>query len=273
MKQPLFFSFWFWAITVCTAQTDPITQSHGARSQGMGSVKVFTPDSWAYFNNIGALDRMEETEISAGFDHRYGLSELTTVDLALAWKNDFGTLGLGISRFGGKLFNQQLIGVGFSNTLGIVSVGAKIDWFQTQIEGFGTGNTVIFSLGGVAELGPKFFLGANFSNLNRAKISKNSEQRLPTAVQLGFSYLPAESLRIQAEIEKDIALDPVFKAGIEYQLRDWIFLRTGVSSNPGRLSFGLGLRKEQFGFDYAYGQNSALDRTHHLSLAMKFSKK
>jgi hypothetical protein len=272
MKQLLFLSFWFWVINICAAQTDPITQSHGARSQGMGNARVFLPESWTYFNNIGALDRLEETEISAGFDHRYGLSELSTVDLALAWKNDFGTIGLGISRFGGKLFNQQLLGLGFSNTLGIVSIGAKVDWFQTQIEGFGTGNALLFSLGGVAELGPKFFLGANFSNLNRAKISQNSEQRLPTTVQLGISYLPAESLRIQAEVEKDIALDPVFKAGVEYQLKEWIFLRTGVSSNPGRLSFGLGLRKDQFGFDYAYGQNSALGRTHHLSLVMKLGK-
>lgn len=273
MKQFLFLCFWIWAVGVSNAQTDPLTQAHGARSQGMGNTRVYLPDSWTYFNNIGALDRLEESEISAGFDHRFGLQELSTVDLALGWKNDFGTIGLGISRFGGKLFNQQLIGLGFSNTLGIVSLGAKIDWFQTQIEGFGTGNALVFSLGGVAELGPDFFLGANFSNLNRAKLSQNSEQRLPTAIQMGIAYLPGESLKILAEIEKDIELDPVFKAGIEYQLREWLFLRTGISSNPSRLSFGLGLKKDQFGFDYAYGQNTSLGRTHHLSLVLKLEKK
>ena len=273
MKQFLFLCFWIWAVGVSNAQTDPLTQAHGARSQGMGNTRVYLPDSWTYFNNIGALDRLEESEISAGFDHRFGLQELSTVDLALGWKNDFGTIGLGISRFGGKLFNQQLIGLGFSNTLGIVSLGAKIDWFQTQIEGFGTGNALVFSLGGVAELGPDFFLGANFSNLNRAKLSQNSEQLLPTAIQMGIAYLPRESLKILAEIEKDIELEPVFKAGIEYQLREWLFLRTGISSNPSRLSFGLGLRKEQFGFDYAYGQNTSLGRTHHLSLVLKLEKK
>lgn len=273
MKQFLFLCFWIWAVDICKAQTDPLTQAHGARSQGLGNTRVYLPDSWTYFNNVGALDRMEETEISVGFDSRFGLPELNTVDLALGWKNDFGTIGLGISRFGGKLFNQQLIGLGFSNTFGIVSLGAKIDWFQTQIEGFGAGNAMVFSLGGVAELGPDFFLGANFSNLNRAKLSQNSEQRLPTAIQMGIAYLPGESLKILAEIEKDIELDPVFKAGIEYQLREWIVLRTGISSNPSRLSFGLGIKKEQFGFDYAYGQNTSLGRTHHLSLVLKLEKK
>lgn len=253
-------------------QTDPLTQAHGARSQGMGNTKVFLPDSWTYFNNIGALDRIEETQISAGFDSRFGIPELGTVDLGMGWKNNFGTIGFGVSRFGGKLFNQQLLGVGFSNTLGIVSLGAKVDWFQTNIEGFGTGNALLFSMGGVAELGPRFFLGANFSNLNRAKLSQNSEQRLPTLVQMGFSYLPGDAVRILAEVEKDIELDPVFRAGIEYQLQEWIFLRTGISSNPARISFGLGLRKDQFGFDYGYGQNTALGRTHHLSLLMKLGK-
>lgn len=272
MKQVLFFCFWIWTVNEILAQTDPLTQAHGARSQGMGNTKIFIPDSWTYFNNIGALDRIEETQISAGFDSRFGIPELSTVDLALGWKNDFGTIGFGVSRFGGKLFNQQLLGLGFSNTLGIVSLGAKVDWFQTNIEGFGTGNALLFSMGGVAELGPRFFLGANFSNLNRAKLSQNNEQRLPTVVQMGISYLPGDAVRVLAEIEKDIELDPVFKAGIEYQLQEWIFLRTGISSNPARISFGLGVRKDQFGFDYAYGQNTALGRTHHFSLVMKLGK-
>ncbi len=272
MKQFLFFCFGFWATSAAFAQTDPLTQAHGARSQGMGNVRLHLFDSWAYFNNIGALDRLEESEISAGFDHRFGLQELSTVDLSLGWKSNFGTFGLGISRFGGKLFNQQLVGLGFSNTLGIVSLGGKIDWFQTQIEGFGSGSALIFSLGGVAELGPRFFLGANFTNLNRGRISQNNEQRLPTTVQMGISYLPNEAFRILAELEKDLEFDPVFKVGIEYQLQKWIILRTGISSTPARLSFGLGLRKNQFGFDYAYGQNSALGRTHHLSLVFKMGK-
>jgi hypothetical protein len=273
MKQLFFLCFWVWSVPFCHAQTDPLTQAHGARSQGMGNLKVFHSDAWSYFNNIGALDRIDESEISAGFDNRFGISDLSTLDLAVGWKNDFGTLGLGVSRFGGKLFNQQLLGLGFSNTLGIVSIGAKIDWLQTHIEGFGSGNALIFSLGGIAELSPKFFLGANVSNLSSSKISRNSEQRLPTSVQLGIFYLPIESLRIMAEIEKDINLDPVFKAGIEYQLREWVYLRTGINNVPAQVTFGLGVKKARFGFDYAYGQNTSLGRSHHLSLIMKLGAK
>jgi hypothetical protein len=150
-----------------------------------------------------------------------------------------------------------------------VSLGGKLDWFQTQIEGFGSGNSLLFSLGGIAQLGPDFFMGANFSNLTQSKISENSGQALPTLIQLGLSYVPSSTLTLFSELEKDVDLPPVFKTGIEYALSREIYLRTGVNSHPVRMSFGLGVRKNAFGFDYAYGQNTALGRTHHFSLGFK----
>lgn len=269
MKLILFLCFWVTVFFGAFSQTDPQSQAHGARSQGMGNVKIPVSDSWSFFNNVGAMDRLSESELGVSYDHRFGLKELSTFAVSGVFKKEFGTLGFGISRFGGELFNQQLLGVGFSNTLGIVSIGGKLDWFQTQIEGFGTGNSLLFSMGGVAKLGPRFFLGAHISNLTQSKVSRNSDQRLPTLVQLGLTFSPSESLKIHSELEKDVDLPAVFKTGLEYQLAEWIFLRTGISSHPSRVSFGMGLRKERFGFDYAYGQNSALGRTHHFSLVLK----
>ncbi|GMQ24241.1 hypothetical protein Aoki45_09230 [Algoriphagus sp. oki45] len=253
-------------------QTDPLTQSYGSRSQGMGQLRLFTRDAWTFFNNVGNLDRLEESELVAGYDSRFGLKELSTYSLAGGIKSKVGTFGLGVSSFGDQFFNQQILGIGFSNTLGIVSLGVKLDWFQTQIEGFGSSHSFLISLGGVAELGPKTFLGAYFSNLNQAKYSKNSEQLLPTLIQMGISYLASTNLSLSAEIEKEVETNPIFRAGLEYKLQEWIYLRTGVSSNPSRISFGLGLRKDRFGFDYAFGENTALGVSHHLSLGFKVGK-
>jgi hypothetical protein len=270
MKRLAFLCFWVLVFFSATAQTDPQTQAYGARSQGMGNLKLFLKDSWSFFNNIGAMDRMEDSELGVSVDQRFGLKELSTFGLSGVAKKEFGSIGFGISRFGGDFFNQQQLGLGFSNTLGIVSMGAKVDWLQTQIEGFGTGNAFLLSLGGVAQLGPEIFLGAHFSNLTQSRISKNSDQALPTLVQLGIGYFPTKSLSIHTELEKDVDLPAIFKLGIEYTLAEWILLRTGINSHPSRLSFGLGIRKHRFGFDYAYGQNSALGRTHHFSLGLKF---
>ncbi|WP_111612195.1 PorV/PorQ family protein [Algoriphagus yeomjeoni] len=270
MKQLIFFCFLFCLPFISTAQTDPHTQVHGARSQGMGNLRVHGMDTWSYFNNPGGLAKLESSEIAAGSDLRFGLKELSSVDLVGAWKVNAGTLGFGISRYGGKLFNQQSLGVAFANQLGIVSVGGKLEWFQTQIEGFGSGSSVIFSLGGMAELSPNFSVGASISNLSRSKLSKYSETRLPTGVSLGIFYTPISQLQIHLEVEKDIQIKPIVKAGIEYGIREWIFLRTGINSNPSRLFFGLGLRSKSMSLDYAFGQNQALGITNHLSLGFAF---
>ncbi|MBN7815784.1 PorV/PorQ family protein [Algoriphagus pacificus] len=252
------------------SQTDPLTQAHGARSQGMGNLKVNLPDAWTVFNNIGALDRISASEIAVGYDQRFGLNELSTLDLAASLKTEKGSFGLGLSRFGGKLFNQQMFGIGYSQKLGISSFGVKADWFQTQIQDFGTGNSFVFSLGGVADLGPKIQIGGYFSNINRAKISNNSQDHLPTAINLGLTYVPISTLKIHLETEKDILIKPVVKAGLEYGIHDLVLLRAGVNSNPSRLFFGLGIRPGKFLLDYGMGQNTALGSTHHVSLGFQW---
>lgn len=273
MKPFLFLCFWVFLAISSFSQTDPLTQAQGARSQGLGNIKTNLPDAWTIFNSVGALDRIKSSQITSSFDSRFGLKELSTFGIAGAFQEGWGTFGFGISRFGGELFNQHLMGLGFSNTLGIVSLGAKIEWFQTQIEGFGTGNSFLFSFGGVAELGPKTFFGANFSNINRARFSKNRDQRIPTFIEMGVTYLPSKNISLYSEIEKEVDTKAIFKVGLEYKLKEWICLRTGISSTPNRLNFGFGIRRERFGFDYAFGQNSILGSSHHFSLGLFFSEK
>lgn len=270
MKRLIFLCFAFVVWFNAKSQTDPITQAHGARSQSMGNLKVNLQDAWSVFNNIGALDRISSSHIVIGIDQRYGLKELSTFDLAMALKSEIGSFGLNLSRFGGKLFNQQMLGIGYSQKLGIASFGFKADWFQTQIQDFGTGNSFVISLGGIADLGPKIQMGANFSNLNRSKISKYSEERLPTLISMGLSYFPTSSLQIHVEAEKDISFKPTIKVGLEYGIKDWIFLRTGINSEPSKINFGIGINPGKFHFDYGLGQNNALGSTHHVSFGYKW---
>lgn len=272
MRALLFILFFLGGTFRSLSQSALLSQAHGARSHGIGSVRLFLPDSWSYFNNIGALARVDESGVAVGYDSRFGLKDLQTVSLASHWKNSWGSVGMGISRFGGNLFNQQSLGLGFSNQLGIISFGGKLDWFQTQIEEFGTGNSLLFTIGGVAELSPQVFLSANFSNLNRAKISRESVERLPTIVQMGFSYIPINNLQLHLEIEKGLETSASVRAGIEYRIQEWVSLRTGIKTNPGDLFFGIGLNPKQFDIDYAFGQNTALGSTHHLSLGFRWQE-
>ena len=269
MKFCLIFCFWLMFPFPTSAQIDLSTQAFGAKSQGLGAVKLYHQDAWSLANNVGAMDRITESEIGIAADQRFGIQELSTAAFSGVFKTPQASIGFGIARFGGALFNQHRLELGLSTTRGILSFGAKAAWFQTHIEGFGTGNALLLSLGGLAELGPRFFFGVHLSNLNQAKISKQSSQPIPTLLSLGVTYLPAKNLEIHSELEKDLDHPPLFKIGLQYQLENWIFLRTGIQSTPNSLHFGLGLRKKRYGLDYTIGQTTALGGTHHLSLFLK----
>lgn len=269
MKLNLFFCFWLVFFSKSVAQSDLSTQAFGAKSYGLGTIKIFHQDAWSLSNNVGAMARIQTTEIGIALDQRYGIQELSTSAIALILKNPIGNLGFSISKQGGDSYQQQRLGIGLAASKGMMHVGAKAEWVQTYIEGFGTGNALLLSFGWLAELHSKFFFGAHLTNLNQATLSRESPLKIPTLLAVGTTYLPAKNLELHSEVEKEVQSPPIFKVGIQYQLERWIFLRTGLTSYPTALYFGIGLYTKKFGFDYALGQSSPLGNTHHLSLHLK----
>lgn len=254
----------------CFAQNGMDSYPTGARSRGMGNAHVTLTDGWSVINNIGGLGSLNQTQAFFGYDHRLGMNELTTLAAGIALINDWGNLGVNVSNYGGALFNQQNIGIGFSNKLGIASFGVKLNYFQTNIEGFGRAASPVVEIGGVAELTPQLFFGAHIYNLTRSKPSKLSDEYLPMNVKAGLSYRPTDNLMLNIEAEKEILLDPIFKAGLEYNVKDRIWGRAGFNTQPNNLFFGLGFRPRRYQIDYAMGQNYRLGFTHHFSFNLLF---
>jgi len=249
------------------------TLPRGARSTGLGNASLIIADSWSIFNNIGALGKLTSSAIVVGYDHRFNLNELTTLSAGTVIHTESFQYGLSISSYGGEHFNQSNIGLGISNQMGIASLGLKINYFQTNIEGFGRAASPVIEFGGVAELGPNLFFGAHIYNLTNAKVGGNSEDKIPTVVKSGISYRPMEKLMINIEAEKDILLAAIIKLGIEYNLMDRLWLRSGVNTYPNNLFFGIGFRPRNFVIDYATTQSQFLGNTHHFSFGYLFQKK
>ena len=82
-----------------SAQIDLSTQAFGAKSLGLGAAKLYNQDAWSLFNNVGSLDRIEDSEVGIALDQRYGIQELSTASLSLAFKKPGGSFGIGIARF------------------------------------------------------------------------------------------------------------------------------------------------------------------------------
>ncbi|UCS95784.1 hypothetical protein KZP23_11590 [Echinicola marina] len=262
----------FLAATVTFAQNGSETYPKGARSVGMANANTGLIAPWSIFNNVGAMGQINQNAVFCAYDHRLGLNELTTLAAGATLASQFGVFGLSLSSYGAELFNQQSLGLGFSHQIDKNSFGLKINYLQTNIEGYGKRGVPILEFGGLSQILPQLSFGLHVYNISRAKLSPDTDDYLPTIIKSGISFQASENLRINVEAEKDILLKPIAKFGVEYGFSKYFWARCGYQSNPSNLHFGIGFKPKNFSIDYAMAQNNLLGFTHHFSFSYIFPK-
>ncbi|GGG53145.1 hypothetical protein [Hymenobacter glacieicola] len=265
----------------------------GARSAGLGQIgSVLEDDGWAGANNAAALGSLRQPTVGFGAENRYLLPALNTVSVvaavplgnrapATAVANvpaavaapdapRYGVVGITAQRFGGRLYAEQRLGLGYGYRLGTVRLGARVEVLQTSLEGLSSRRVVAASLGGQADIIPrKLTFGATLYNLNQARLAAYQDERVPTVLRAGLAWRASEKVLLLAETEKDVEQDADFKAGLEYQPLSVLALRAGLSSLTSQLTGGVGFRAGQFQLDYAAAWHEALGLSQQLSVAWR----
>lgn len=244
----------------------------GGRSAGMGGASLTFGDEYSLFNNIGGLGRVENHAAFAAYQNRYGVTEFQVIGAGAVYSSNFGNTGVGFYKFGDYLYSEQRIHLAFGNTFQMVSLGLGLDLLQYNVSTVGTKRALAIQFGGIAEISSALRFGAHILNLNQAKINDETGERAPTVMKAGISYRPSKELILNAEIEKDLDFDEVFKVGIEYEIVDNVFIRTGISTEPFLGAFGLGFHPKNLKFDYAFSNESRLGSIHEISFAYSFIK-
>jgi hypothetical protein len=243
----------------------------GAKSWGIGNATVAIADNYSVFNNPAGLGFLKDNFASASYHARYGISGLQTLSLSGNYNTKLANVGLAIERFGDKLYNEQKLGLALAKSTNRVSLGLKVSYFQAAIENFASKNTLLTEFGVITKLSSKVQMGFHAYNLTGAKLF--ASQRIPTVLRLGVSYAPTKQILLVTEAEKDIEFPMLIKAGLEYQIVNNFYLRTGITSKLNNAHFGFGFQSKQFIFDYAASSHSALGFSHHLTISYQISKK
>lgn len=246
--------------------------SLGSRAQAMGNAAVALKDDFAPFNNIGASSEIKEITLITCFTHKFGFVPFQHYGTGIVYPIEKGAFSLTFRKFGATLYNEQHVGLGFSNKLGIVSLGLKLNYTQFSILELGTKGVPHIEFGGVMELLPVLTFGAHIYNLTQAKLVNEDQDELllPIILKSGVSYLPADALTICFSIEKNLERDARLSGGLEYQFLEKFYLRSGISSTPFQQHYGLGFSPYNFSFDYALENHSLLGLSHQMSLTYKF---
>ena len=238
----------------------------------MGGASLTLADEYSLFNNIGALGRLEYHSIFAGYQNRYGVTELQTIAGGAVYNHKLGNAGVGYYKFGDDLFSEQRLHLAIGNRLQMVSLGLGIAVIQYHIESVGTKQAMAIEFGGLAEIAPQLFFGAHVFNVTQAELNPELDEPLPTVMKAGCSYRPSDELTLSIEVEKDPDFDEVTKAGIEYMIIKDVFLRTGISTQPFTAAFGVGFHPKKMKFDYSFSDDSELGNVHEIAVAYQLGR-
>jgi hypothetical protein len=242
----------------------------GARSMGVGYNSSCLFDEWGITSNIAGLAEIKNITTAVSYNSYPRSSFFNRSAALIIVPSSMGVIGGSIFRFGDEVYNEQIISAGFANQFGLASLGIKANYIQYTAEGFGSRGVFTLGIGGIAKLTPNILIGSYITNINQPKIVKEDEPEIiPTRMNLGMCYRPAETISILTEIEKDLDNDAIFKAGFEYKVRKKFTIRSGVNLNPDAGFAGFGFVQRKFVLDYALEYHTVLGINHQLSIAFK----
>jgi len=244
----------------------------GARSSALGHASIALSDIWSTHHNQAGLAFLEKPSAGIYFENRFLISELNTGAGAFAIPTKKGSFGFSFQSFGYSLYNQSKVGVAYALKLSEnFSVGVQLNYFQTIIgEGYGSAGAVGAEISAMYKLTEDLTIGTHIFNPSRSRFADFNDERIPTRIRVGLNYSFSKKLLVVAEVEKDLDFRPVLKGGFEYLANKVLFLRAGFNGNPTTVSFGAGLKFENFQFDLGTSYHYILGYSPQASLVYAF---
>jgi hypothetical protein len=228
-------------------------------------------DVFSLFTNPAGLAQINWREVGVYYSPSpFGLSELANGYVAYVEPLGFGSAGIGGMTYGFDLYREsKIIGVFSYNYLNKFFIGAALNFHSVAIQSYGEHSTFYFNLGGLVYLAKELRWGFAANNINRASFGSDDGQ-IPMPLNTGVSYDPISNATINFGIEKDLEYNPSFKFGLEYEIIRYLALRSGVSTEPDRYTFGIGINYSLINFDYAFFTHKDLGLTHQAGIIISF---
>ncbi len=242
---------------------------------GMGGAFTgLANSSYAIFYNPAGLALLPFREASAFVAQPYGLSELLHVTISYAdpmsLPENLGAFGIAARRFGFQLYNETAFSIAYANSFERkFFYGATLRYHNTSIQNYGSAGAFGIDIGLLFLITPELSIGFSATNLNRPTIGISNEV-LAQTYTAGASYRLFKNLRAVVDFEKDVRFPLTVKSGVEFDAVQYLSLRAGFSTEPQRLTGGVGIHYALADIDYAVTTHPDLGLSHQLSLTIRF---
>lgn len=246
----------------------------GARSGATLNSSLTFSDSWAYFNNPGALGNVDQLEAGVTYENRFMLQDLQSQAVSVALPTKAGVFSVGGFHYGSSTFRNFRTGLGYAMKLSDnFTAGVQINYQGLRLpEYYGSSSTVTAEAGVLVKISEQWNFGAAIFNIGRNKLSNFKDDRYNTVLRIGTSFAPSKLVKISAEVWKDIDAPVSIRAGVEYEPFKNFLLRAGVGSQPTAFAFGMGYKWKVIRLDIATSYHQTLGWSPQLSFTYQKSK-
>jgi hypothetical protein len=262
-------------IIICLITISAYSQYNpGAKQISLSNSDVaLSNDVFCLFNNPAGLSQMNWREIGIYYSPApFGLSELANGYVAYHEPTYLGSFAVGGMSYGFDLYRESKFSIGYSyNYQNIFFAGLAVNYQTVSIQNYGNDGALYFNFGGLAYITNNLRLGFSVQNINRATFGDDDDQ-IPMIFNTGFSCDVVNDLTVNFAVEKDIKYKASLQFGINYDIIEYLSLRTGFSNEPSKYSAGIGINYSIFSVDYAIFTNTDLGLTHQAGIVISFGR-
>lgn len=246
--------------------------AEGGRSASMANASVALTDFWSLQNNQAGLAFYNHSACGVYFENRYMVKEMSLKAGGVVLPVKAGVFGLNLTYFGYPKYNESKLGLAYARSFGnALSVGVQLDYLLTSIaENYGKKGIATFEIGLMSKINANLTIGAHIFNPVQAKLTDYNNERIPAIIRLGAAYSFDENILVSVEAEKDTQMDPILKCGLEYRIIKPVYVRGGISTNPGIFSFGFGIDYKKLQVDFSSSVHNVLGYSPQISLFYTF---
>ncbi|TAJ15211.1 hypothetical protein DMA11_02055 [Marinilabiliaceae bacterium JC017] len=224
--------------------------------------------------NSAGMAGLKESQAGFTYQQPYMLEELGSNTGVAVIVTRYGNLGLLINQSGYEHSRVNIYGFSYARMFGEgVAAALQVNYLSHNLNKGGVFNG-FYAKAGVQIFPSEQFIVAFFvQNPEQQSISyPEFSVLLPVVYSGGFSWYPAETFQLMAEVEKEMEYDPVYKVGIELLVITQLYFRGGISGKPLEMAVGAGYKWRFLEFDVGFAQHSQLGLTTSGSIILKWEK-
>ncbi len=246
-------------------------ENYGPKITALGTAGVAIQDVWSASKNQAGIAAVKNPTISAGYENRFGLKELSNKSAVFVLPINNYSIGANFNSYGIDVYNEVKTGVSLAKSFGPkLLIGVGLNYHQLSITNYGNANTITIEVGLQYNVLPKLWFASHIANPNQSRYSNDTEHVIPAHIQFGGTYLFSDQLMVTSEFEKILDREVDFKTGIEYKVVKFVALRGGVSVNPFKQYAGFGVNYQKANIDFAVASHPVLGYSPQISLGYEF---